>query len=535
MAPAIDAAAHPGPGDSGVARGQTPELSIVVPTRHEAGNIATLVQQLSAALVGVEFDIWFVDDSDDDTVRVLTELERSQPAIVHCHYRRDSERAGGLATAVTTGLRLAQGRYVCVMDGDLQHPPETIPAMLTAARQGADLVVASRYTGSGSNRGLDGLLRRLVSRGCRLAARLLFSEARRSSDPLSGFFLCRRELIDGIEFRPVGFKILLELLVCLPELRVQDVSLNFAERHAGSSKASARQGLVFLRHLASLFFEVEGSARFWKFGLVGVSGLALFLGLLALLTDGLSVPPLYAFWPAFLPTVIWNTVLNRLWTFADIRRRFGRDDARGYLVRAVIAGVLTFALYAALVATHLSALPAGTLAALIAMLINGVSNRHAVHHRPLPWADIAVDGRVTVALELMAARLGGDRAYLLPPRQPAEPQGLPRGALQRTVELRRPSLWIEASSHRAQRRTNIDVSSVLLLPVVNGGDVLGVVIVERHSPQGFGTDALLLATQAMEALVPILTAALGVPEARRVTEAAGDGSRSGAGEASSIG
>ena len=47
-------------------------------------------------------------------------------------------------------------------------------------------------------------------------ARPLFIEARRSTDPLAGFFLCRRALVDGIEFRPVGFKILLELLVCVP-------------------------------------------------------------------------------------------------------------------------------------------------------------------------------------------------------------------------------------------------------------------------------------------------------------------------------
>ena len=125
--------------------------------------------------------------------------------------------------------------------------------------------------------------------------RSLFTEARRSTDPLSGFFLCRRALVDGIEFRPVGFKILLELLVLLPrEVRVEDVPLQFMRRERGSSKASARQGLLYLRHLRSLFLDVKGSARRWKFGLVGLSGVAVFLPLLALLSDVAHLPSLLA-------------------------------------------------------------------------------------------------------------------------------------------------------------------------------------------------------------------------------------------------
>jgi len=233
---------------------------------------------------------------------------------------------------VVAGLRIARGRYACVMDADLQHPPELVPVLLAEAERGADLVVASRYAPGGSHEGLSGPVRRLVSLEATLVARMLFSEARQSSDPLSGFFLCRRALIDGIEFRPVGFKILLELLVCMPELRVVDVPMPQAARSTGESKATARQGLLYLRHLLSLFFEVPGSARVWKFGLVGLSGLCVFLPILAIMTGVVGLHPLLAFVPAFGLSAAWNTAMNWRLTFGDQRR--GGRGSRHYLAAA---------------------------------------------------------------------------------------------------------------------------------------------------------------------------------------------------------
>src|SRR5258708_26710095 len=272
-------------------------VSVVVATRNEAGNVGPLVERLSRALEGVDAELCFVDDSDDETPLLRERLIAERPGQVRCLFRHGGERTGGLSTAVVAGLRMATGRYVCVMDADLQHPPETIPPMLAEAERGADLVVASRYVSGGSHGGLDGLARRVVSRGATRAARLLFSEARRTTDPLSGFFLCRRALLDGIEFRPVGFKILLELMVCVPGIAVRDVPLSFQPRQAGVSKASMRQGLLYLQHVRSLFFEVQGSARRWKFALVGLSGLLVFLPLLAVLTLAAHLAPLAAFVP----------------------------------------------------------------------------------------------------------------------------------------------------------------------------------------------------------------------------------------------
>jgi dolichol-phosphate mannosyltransferase len=477
-----------------------PLLSVVVPTRNEAGNVGPLVERLGRALAGVEAEICFVDDSDDDTPTLLEQLAAAQPGRVRCLFRQGADRAGGLSTAVVAGLRLASGRWVCVMDADLQHPPETIPPMLAEAEAGADLVVASRYVAGGSQSGLDGVTRRLVSRGATGLARLLFSEARQTADPLSGFFLCRRALLDGIEFRPVGFKILLELLVCVPGITVRDVPLTFQRREAGVSKASMGQGLLYLRHLRSLFVDVQGSARLWKFGLVGASGMLVFLPVLAALTGWGHVAPLAAFVVAFLLSVAWNTALNRVWTFADQRRRAIGEGPGRYLRWTVLSGAVMFLAFAVMWSRGVHEMVAATVAALLGMAVNGALNASAVRTRPVAWAQVAVDRGIQASLARLAAQVGGDRAYLLPARRGVQPAGVPAELLDRVVERHRPAMWTEAPSHRPQRRTNIEATSLLLVPVVRAGAVLAVVVCERRAPRGFAPEALETATRAVDSI-----------------------------------
>ncbi len=497
-------------------RESAPVVSLVVPTRNEASNLQQLVDRVTAALAGTRFEICFVDDSDDGTADMLLALSKEQPtgqrartqSTIRCLLRHGADRQGGLSTAVVAGLRMARGRYVCVMDADLQHPPELLPALLAEAERGADLVVASRYAKGGSREGLAGATRRLVSRGATIVARLLFTEARQSSDPLSGFFLCRRALVDGIEFRPVGFKILLELLVCVPELRVVDVPMTQAVRSAGESKATARQGLLYLSHLWSLFFDVPGSARVWKFALVGVSGLCVFLPILAVLIGIVHVNPLVAFVPAFGLSAAWNTVMNWRLTFGDQRR--GGRGPRHYLEFALLSGCVMFGVFAVLINAHLASVVAGVVAAVVAMVINGLVNRAFIHTGPAVWAAIAIDQGVQGGLSRLAADVGADRAYLLPARG-AGSSGLPTGLLAHVIAHKRPVLITEAVSHRAQRRTNIETVSRMLLPVVRDDVVLAVVVCERVAPGGFEPPALETATVAVEAIEPALIAAAADP------------------------
>jgi dolichol-phosphate mannosyltransferase len=237
-----------------VAADGSDSLSILVPTRNEAANVEQLLRRISAAVAGVRTEILFVDDSDDDTpaaIRAAAQVA-DDCSVVLLHRRREL-RWGGLSGAVVDGLRLASGQWVCIMDADLQHPPEAISRLLTKAKhECADLVIASRYSDQGDAAGLNAG-RTLISRACTAAARCLFPlRLRGVSDPMSGFFLVRRAAVDTSRLQPRGFKILLELLVRSGDLRTDEVGFVFASRHAGESKGSLHEGLTYLRRLCEL-------------------------------------------------------------------------------------------------------------------------------------------------------------------------------------------------------------------------------------------------------------------------------------------
>jgi len=232
----------------------TPELSLVIPTFNEREGIAQLLAELKAALDGIAWEIVFVDDSTDGTDLILAEIARTDARVRVLHR---AENRGGLAGAVVEGLRIVRGTYICVLDADLQHPPTRIPDLLAAARlSDAEVVIASRYVPGGSASGLDGPLRQLYSRGLKLLSRCVFP--RRLSgitDPLGGYFLLHRSVVEGAELRPIGYKILLEILVRGHWATAREIPYRFEARHAGASKADMRQGIRFLRHLARLVWE----------------------------------------------------------------------------------------------------------------------------------------------------------------------------------------------------------------------------------------------------------------------------------------
>ena len=246
------------------ADGDSIALSVIIPTRNEEGSVRPLMARLDAVLANLPSEVIFVDDSDDGTPGIIDDLVDAhrfvgiELSLVH---RPPGERQGGLSGAVVAGLRIARGTWVCVMDADLQHPPELIPELLGAAEAtGVGIAVASRYRAGGKADGLQPG-RNVISRGAAALARYSFPRTLRElSDPMSGFFVFRRDGVDVDQLRPIGFKILLEIVVRARGMRVTEVPYAFAERYAGTSKASAREGLAYARHLARLRLETHPGA-----------------------------------------------------------------------------------------------------------------------------------------------------------------------------------------------------------------------------------------------------------------------------------
>ncbi len=218
----------------------------------------------------------------------------------------------------------------------------------------------------------------------------------------------------------------------------------------------------------------------------------------------IGVAPLVAFVPAFVLSAAWNTVMNWRLTFGDQRR--GGRGPRHYLEFALLSGCVMFGVFALLVEVRVATVLAGLAAAVVAMLEQWLVNRAFIHRGPAVWAAIAVDHGVQGGLARLAADVGADRAYVLPARGDAS-SGLPAGLLAHVIAHKRPVLITEAASYRAQRRTNIETASRMLLPVVRGDTVLAVVVCERFAPGGFDPAALDTATIAVEAIEPALIAA----------------------------
>ena len=288
------------------------QLSIIVPTFNEAPNVEELVRRVAVAAEGIEAEIIVVDDSSDATPDEVRRVAASAPLPVRLIHR--DERTGGLGGAVLEGMAAAESDACLVMDGDLQHPPEEIPALWERFRRGdADVVVASRYAGGGTSHGLAGRTRVLVSKGSTAITRAMFPiRLKDVTDPMTGFFLIDRRVVDAEGLTPRGFKILLEILA-RKTLRIAEVPFRFADRHAGESKASLRQGLHFLTQLTALRF-----GKMSLFAIIGGLGAIANIAIVWALT-GAGVDYIAAAIVAAETTIIANFLLIERFVFQDMR------------------------------------------------------------------------------------------------------------------------------------------------------------------------------------------------------------------------
>jgi dolichol-phosphate mannosyltransferase len=313
-----------------------PQLSVIVPTFKERGNVAELVRRLDAALAGIAWEAIFVDDNSPDlTADAVKEIAVRDPR-VRC-LRRVGRR--GLAGACIEGILSSAAPYVAVIDADLQHDEKILPAMLATLTGGAfDLVAATRYVEGGSAQGLAGSRGGISRLATRLTHRLVGTPL---SDPMSGFFMMRRDRFDEIAPRlsPVGFKILLDVAATAGQrLRIAEQPYEFGERFDGESKFNAQIGVEFLGLLLAKMLGDVVDPRFIFFAIVGTIGLFVHLVTLKLSLLFLSEPFRMAQIVATFVAMTSNFILNNELTYRD-RRLKGFAMLRGFLLFCLIGSV----------------------------------------------------------------------------------------------------------------------------------------------------------------------------------------------------
>ena len=299
-------------------------LSLIIPTYNEAQNISPLVQRVVSTLKKVvdSFEIIVVDDdSPDHTWQIAQELAKAEPRLKVI--RRLEDR--GLATAVVAGWKASKGEILGVMDGDLQHEPETLEKLVRAiSTTPADIVIASRHVKEGGVSDWN-LLRRTISWGATCLATFAIPGILRDVvDPMSGYFLIRRSVVERAQLKPTGYKILLEVLARGTYSNVVEVPYIFEERKVGSSKLGPRQYAEYLLHLARLAWETGELDSFLRFCMVGMTGIIVNQAALWLLTAVGGLYYVYASIGSVEFAIVSNFLLNEFWTFrAEAQRLKG--------------------------------------------------------------------------------------------------------------------------------------------------------------------------------------------------------------------
>ena len=367
----------PGPLAATASPVSPPVLAVVVPTFNERENIALLYERVTAALGPTPFEFIVVDDNSPDGTAALAKELAQTHLNIRCIHRIGRR---GLASAVCEGAASTAAPFIAVIDADLQHDEKILPQMLARANDGADIVVGTRYAGDGSATAGFSELR---ERGSRMATKLSgFLTGKSLSDPMSGFFLLRRELFDEVapELSGEGFKILLDIIVAATRRRARSgTALNLAEipysfrsRHAGESKMSPIVVIQFLGLLLSRATRGILPTSFLLFSMVGTSGLAVHLSVLTFTNLVLGFDFTWAQLSATLVAMTTNFVLNNTLTYSDRKLRglkFWRGLFTFYLVCSV-GTVANVAVAANLFAASHALLFSGIAGALMSVVFN---------------------------------------------------------------------------------------------------------------------------------------------------------------------
>src|SRR5688572_30973767 len=298
-----------------IARDAPLELSVVIPTLNEAGNVEPLLERLGVALAGIEWEAIFVDDgSTDGTPELLTRIAQTDRRVRMI--RRIGRR--GLSSAVVEGALASTTPIIAVIDADLQHDEQILPDLYPAvAQDGQELAIGTRYAGNGST-GDWGADRLKISRFATALASPLMKT--RLSDPMSGFFAVRRDvLLDAApKLSTIGYKILLDLVASHPRpLKVAEVGYTFGTRVAGESKLDEMVALEYLELLLDKAIGRFVPVKLVQFGAIGMLGVGVHLALLYLSMNLIMAPFATSQAVAVIGAMTFNFALNNKFTYRD--------------------------------------------------------------------------------------------------------------------------------------------------------------------------------------------------------------------------
>ncbi len=312
-----------------------PEICIVVPVLNERDNIAPLVEAVRGTMGDIAWEIMFVDDnSRDGTREAIRAVAAIEPRVRMLH--RVGRR--GLASAFIEGAEATFALNIAAMDGDMQHDETRLPLMLQALRDGAEIVIGSRYVPGGGIGDWDAKRAGMSNLATRLGQMVLKTAV---ADPMSGFFMLKREVFDRAlpNLSAIGFKILLDIIASLPKPpKIVEIPFQFRTRVAGESKLDAGVMRDYLLLLVDKMVGHVVPARFVLFA--GVGSLGIVLHMLVLLTAlkffGMQFGPAQEVATFF--AILGNFILNNRFTFGDKRLK-GAKEWRGLALFGAISAV----------------------------------------------------------------------------------------------------------------------------------------------------------------------------------------------------
>lgn len=315
-----------------------PQLSIVIPTFNELGNVIELRNRVALAMGDCDWELIFVDDdSPDGTANLVRELAQGDRRV------RCVQRIGrrGLVSACLEGFMASSAPLVAVMDGDLQHDEKLLPQMLQAlqADEQIDIVAGSRYVEGGGLGDFERSREKISRLATRLGTLVLKADLK---DPMSGFFMLRREVAMRCiraGMSGVGFKILLDLFASSPQpLRFRELPYHFRSRVAGESKLDTNVAWEYMLMLMDRMLGGIVPVRFIAFAFVGGIGLVVHMAVLSLLFGAADAEFTVAQALATLVAMSSNFVLNNMLTYRDMRLR-GWAMVRGWVTFTLACSV----------------------------------------------------------------------------------------------------------------------------------------------------------------------------------------------------